>query len=144
MTRSEQVGQVCELVGASALDSDISKVVHVLLNGDAGWVAQKCLAACDQIGTLLDKNNSPKIIKVAPMHDCVHVKVGRPNYDDIFSEIAGKHDGEIGVFCCGPMGKQLREVCCTAIYGCLALVTILRQRCLMCRVMPHRPARSGR
>ena len=23
------------------------------------------------------------IIKVAPMHDCVHVKVGRPNYDDI-------------------------------------------------------------
>merc|ERR1711871_466146 len=54
-------------------------------------------------------------LRVPPKHECFVVKTGRPNYDDIFSEVRSWHQHSpnefVGVFCCGPMGKQLRAAC---------------------------------
>merc|ERR1711871_531276 len=54
-------------------------------------------------------------LRVPPRHECFHVRTGRPNYDDIFSEVRSWHQHSpndfVGVFCCGPMGKQLRAAC---------------------------------
>ena len=45
----------------------------------------------------------------------MQVLKGRPKYDQIFDQVLNAHEGtevtSIGVFCCGPMGKQLRAAC---------------------------------
>jgi len=54
-------------------------------------------------------------LKPSARHECFKLSKGRPNYEKIFDAIIQAHEGtevtNIGVFCCGPMGKQLRSAC---------------------------------
>merc|ERR1711865_930588 len=54
-------------------------------------------------------------LRVPAKHECFELLKGRPNYDKIFQEVREWHRNSpcdyVGVFCCGPMGKQLRAAC---------------------------------
>ena len=40
------------------------------------------------------------------------MRFGRPNWNKTFPAVFKAHEGNnIGVFCCGPMGKALRAAC---------------------------------
>eukprot|EP00736_Rhodelphis_marinus_P006387 Rmarinus@m.10599 len=47
-----------------------------------------------------------------PPERCIQVRQGRPKFDDVFKDLQHRYTNKhIGVFCCGPMGKDLQRCC---------------------------------
>eukprot|EP01052_Picozoa_sp_SAG31_P010153 SAG31_NODE_547_length_14228_cov_3.787105_6_plen_151_part_00 len=71
-----------------------------------GWVSADALQ--------YEQPRQPEL-QLSERHECFSLKSGRPNYMKIFDSVLKEYEGteitNIGVFCCGPMGKQLRAAC---------------------------------
>eukprot|EP00735_Rhodelphis_limneticus_P003976 TRINITY_DN1551_c0_g1::TRINITY_DN1551_c0_g1_i1::g.28281::m.28281 TRINITY_DN1551_c0_g1::TRINITY_DN1551_c0_g1_i1::g.28281 ORF type:complete len:921 (-),score=275.94,sp/Q9XYS3/NOXA_DICDI/31.57/2e-67,NAD_binding_6/PF08030.7/1.1e-16,Ferric_reduct/PF01794.14/3.4e-14,FAD_binding_8/PF08022.7/2.2e-11,SH3_1/PF00018.23/8.6e-09,SH3_2/PF07653.12/3.7e-07,SH3_9/PF14604.1/3.8e-06,SH3_3/PF08239.6/0.12,TMEM107/PF14995.1/37,TMEM107/PF14995.1/39 TRINITY_DN1551_c0_g1_i1:183-2891(-) len=47
-----------------------------------------------------------------PPHRCIQVRTGRPKFNQYFEDMRQRYkNNKIGVFCCGPMGRDLQECC---------------------------------
>ena len=100
-------GDVVNLFGESCnlVEDDATHLFgHCLASGKKGWVRAEAVEEHAKV--------ERAIVSIQSDQDIVTLTEGRPKWYPIFEKTRNLHRGsDIGVFCCGPMGKQLRKAC---------------------------------